>query len=586
MDIRMGNMFEKYYSVDFDIPERNLGWNLYGKGLESLGRADHPEVFSVLEPKENELLVRVDAVGICYSDVKLIRQGGDHPKLYNRNLKNKPARLGHEVALTVVRVGKKLVDRFAHGDRLSVQPDIFQNGKSTAYGYVIPGGFIQYQILGPEILKGEADSYAIPLKDHLGFAETALTEPWACVEAAYSQRRRLEPKSGGTMWLIGCQGDTAEYTFPLGKNIPAVIVATNIPNHLLQSLKEQTSGKQVRILERNEIETEHYSLLLNEFTEGSGFDDIIILDPQSSKQITESAKLLARRGIFNIIGKSSLDQPVQIDAGRVHYDYIAFLGNRGPNVTASYGEARNRCELKKNGIAVFVGAGGPMGQMHVQRALELSDGPDVLIAVDINNTRLDFLASRFSHLAKSHSKVLKTFNPAASEETLYNHVMKISANQGADDVIVCAPSPEIMAESAKVMALDGMLVLFAGVPNGTMIPLDLSSVYLNNAQYTGTSGSDLEDQKKVIQKTAVRQLSPNRSVAAIGGIKAVKDGIYAAQEGRFPGKVIIFPQLTDLKLTSIRELHDKIPEVARHLENGDIWTFDAEKALIEKFWKP
>ena len=37
-------------------------------------------------------------------------------------------------------------------------------------------------------------------------------------------------------------------------------------------------------------------------------------------------------------------------------------------------------------------------------------------------------------------------------------------------------------------------MIFAGVPNGTLVPLDLSKVYLHNAQYTGTSGSALADQ--------------------------------------------------------------------------------------------
>ena len=40
-----------------------------------------------------------------------------------------------------------------------------------------------------------------------------------------------------------------------------------------------------------------------------------------------------------------------------------------------------------------------------------------------------------------------------------------------------------------------MLPLMAStVPNGTFAPLDLSDVYLHNAQFTGTSGSTLDDQ--------------------------------------------------------------------------------------------
>jgi len=90
----------------------------------------------------------------------------------------------------------------------------------------------------------------------------------------------------------------------------------------------------------------------------------------------------------------------------------------------------------------------------------------------------------------------------------------------ADDVIVCVPVAALMADAATLMAPDGMLVLFAGVPNGTLAPLNLSDVYLNNAQFTGTSGSAIDDQATVIRKTTAGELSPNRSVAAVGGIEA------------------------------------------------------------------
>src|SRR5207253_9438668 len=75
-----------------------------------------------------------------------------------------------------------------------------------------------------------------------------------------------------------------------------------------------------------------------------------------------------------------------------------------------------------------------------------------------------------------------------------------------------------------------------------------SDVYLHNAQFTGTSGSRLNDQALVIQKTIAGALSPNRSVAAVGGIEAAHGGIRALMGGRYPGKVVIFPQISGLPL--------------------------------------
>ena len=57
-------------------------------------------------------------------------------------------------------------------------------------------------------------------------------------------------------------------------------------------------------------------------------------------------------------------------------------------------------------------------------------------------------------------------------------------------------------------------------------------------------------------------------------------------EGRFPGKIVIFPQLRVLPLISLVNLKDKLPDVAPYLAPGDVWTADAELVLIYKFWTP
>ncbi|HEY0607359.1 MAG TPA: alcohol dehydrogenase catalytic domain-containing protein, partial [Herpetosiphonaceae bacterium] len=199
--------YDTYRSPDAPVPAQTKAWNMYGPGLENIGRDNQPEVFEVPEPGDDQLLVRIDAVSLCFSDVKLIQQGGKHPKLYNRDLRVEPTRLGHETALTVMKVGRNLQGQYHVGQRLAIQPDIYQNGVATAYGYTIPGGLIQYHLIGSEVLNADAGAYVLPVGDKLGYAEAALTEPWACVEGAYRQRRRLEPKAGGTLWIVGRPGD-------------------------------------------------------------------------------------------------------------------------------------------------------------------------------------------------------------------------------------------------------------------------------------------------------------------------------------------------------------------------------------------
>ncbi len=580
----MTNKYELYRTGQEPLPAQTWAWNMYGAGIENIGRDGRPEQFPIPEPADNQLLVRVDSVGMCFSDVKLIRQGGAHPKLYNRNLAEEPTRLGHEAALTIIKVGKELQGQYHAGQRLAIQPDIYQNGRSTAYGYTIPGGLTQYHVIGPEVLDADDGAYVLPLTDNLGYAETALTEPWACVEASYTQRRRLQPKAGGRLWVIGQPGDETDYTFS-GELEPALVVLSDVPTGV-QALLRQKVGAGVEIFVRNGVRPSDLPALKAELTDDEGFDDIIMLAPHSAAWVSEAAKLTAFRGTFNLVGGAPLDGPVQIDVGRIHYHYTAYVGNPGPDIAASYGEARNRCDLRAGGAAVFVGAGGPMGQMHVQRAIELKNGPNLIIATEVNDMRLAALADRFAALAEANGKQLLTFNPASEAESLRDFVLNATDQIGADDVVVCVPVAPLMAEAGTYLAPDGMLVLFAGVPNGTMAALDMSAVYLHNAQFTGTSGSALADQAMVIAKTVSGDLSPNRSVAAVGGMEAARDGVAAMMEGRYPGKVVIFPQISGLPLLGLDELREKYPAVADKLADGDVWTAEAEAALVETFWQP
>lgn len=577
----MASEYDRYRAADHALPERAWAWNLYGAGEDSLGKDGEPELLPIAKPSPDQMLVRIDSVGLCFSDVKITRQGGSHPKLYNRDLSQEPTRLGHEVSLTVIEVGKNLQDRYRPGERLAVQPDIYQDGRSTAYGYTIPGGLIQYHLMGSEMLDTDDGACLLPVGEKMGYAEASTLEPWGCVMAAYTQRRRLEPKAGGIMWIIGRPGDEREYSFSSGLDAPATIVMTDVPA-TVETLVEQTSAKKIV---RNGIGPDDYRALVDELTDGTGFDDIVMLDPRSAATVSAVARHIARRGTLNLVGQTALDGLVDTDVGRLHYDYTAYLGGQGPDIAASYGEARNRCDLRSGGTTVFVGAGGPMGLMHVQRAIQQPDGPRKIIATEMSDDRLKSLQDRLTPLAESNGCELLTFNPRSQDRSLRDFVMEVTGNQGADDVVVSVPIADVMAEADTLMNPDGMLVFFAGVPNGTQAPLNLSAVYLNNAQYTGTSGLTIHDQQQVVDLADQGNLSPESIVGAIGGMRAAKEGLRALVEGRYSGKVIIFPQIHDLPLMGLSELKEKLPDIAEELGPGDVWTNEAEKALIEKYWR-
>ena len=574
--------YEVYKSLDYPLPEHNLGWNLYGAGMENMGRGGKPENFPIPEPGDDEMLVRIDGVGICFSDIKVLKQGRQHPKLYNRDMTIEPTRLGHEVALTIIKVGKNLADQFKRGQRFSVQPDVYQQGKSTAYGYTVPGGLIQYHIIGKELLETDTGVCLLPLADAMGYAESSLLEPWGCVMAAYTQRRRLYPLGGGTMWIIGQPGDATEFSFTTGLDNPAKVVVTDAPESILKSLAEHA---QLEVIHRDGIAPEDYLALSEALTGGKGFDDIVVLNPGSAETVGQIGKLIARRGTLNLVGDKPLDGLVEVDFGRLHYDYIAFLGNSTRDAGISYGPDRNRTDLRPGGNTVFIGAGGPMGQMHVQRALEQPNGPRLVVATEVSDERLEVLKNMFSPLARKNGREIHFFNPMTNPKGFHDFVMEITNGEGADDVIVSVPVAKLMEEGDTVLKSDGMLVLFAGVPNGTVGKVKLSNVYLSNAQYTGTSGLTIQDQTLVMTRRLEGALSPGRSVAAIGGIETAAEALQSVMDGRFPGKVLVFPQIEGLPLTGLKDLAQVLPDVAEKLGEDLMWTNAAEEALIEKLWK-
>jgi threonine dehydrogenase-like Zn-dependent dehydrogenase len=226
-----------------------------------------------------------------------------------------------------------------------------------------------------------------------------------------------------------------------------------------------------------------------------------------------------------------------------------------------------------------------MGQMHLERALRLPNGPARLVGVDLDPDRMAAARVRLEPIARASGRELVLRVPGAGE-SLASIVVAETGGRGADDVVVTAPSPVAVTDGARLMAPDGMLVLFAGLPVGTRTSLDLSPVFLHGAQYTGTSGSRIADQERVIEKTLAGQLSPGRALAAVGGIDAARDGLQALIDGRFPGKIVIFPQLRGLPLTSLDELATGDDELAASLGEGGTWTRDAEAILFARYWAP
>src|SRR5512135_1993556 len=227
----MSDKLADYRQAGTPPPGRNRLWPLYGAGFENLGREGQPIEVSLPAYGPDELLVRHDACGLCFSDIKVINLGDKHPRIF-RDIRQDPVVLGHEVTLTVVGVGQNLRSQYRVGDRFIIQADIYVQGVNLAYGYMIQGGLSQYAVIGQRILNGDDGNYLIPVQPSTGYAESALTEPWACVIAAYQLKYRTALKPDGTAWIIGTSpDDKTSYTIGAGfdeKSHPGRLMLSNV----------------------------------------------------------------------------------------------------------------------------------------------------------------------------------------------------------------------------------------------------------------------------------------------------------------------------------------------------------------------
>jgi threonine dehydrogenase-like Zn-dependent dehydrogenase len=306
-------------------------------------------------------------------------------------------------------------------------------------------------------------------------------------------------------------------------------------------------------------------------------DDLILLAPDA-ELIEATSPKLADFGVCALIGGGPLARKVNVDVGRVHYNRWVYVGGTSPDVARAYADLPVRSALRQGGSAWFIGAGGPMGRMHIQRAIQVPGGPAVIVCTDVSDLRLADLQESYGAEAAEKGIEFICLNPMNKDA--YAEGMASFREGGFDDVIVLAPVPALIADGATWLAPEGVMNVFAGVGRGTMAPLDLGEAYLKQTRVIGHSASSIDDLREMLFLAETGSLSPNRSVAAIGSLEAARDGMQALMDTTYPGKVVIYPHIKPLPLTAIGELKETLPAVYARLKDGREWTNEAEAELL------
>jgi threonine dehydrogenase-like Zn-dependent dehydrogenase len=564
---------KRYRGVLDPLPEAHLAWPLYGAVLDNLGRHGDSVQRALPAFGPDELLVRHDAVSLCYTDVKEINLGPKHPRLVGRDLACDPIVPGHEASMTVVAVGENLRSEYSVGDRFVIQPDVWYQGRSVPYSFGMDGAYRQYAAIGKEILHGDAGNYLIPVPDDMTYAAAALTEPWACVEASYRVSYRTRLRGGGRAWFVG--GDRSGYEIDeirKAENAPAEVTVTELPADLLTRVRHLAEACGTRL-----VEARRDAVLGGD----SRFDDILVLDGSAS-DVDAAAPLLAKGGILAIARETPMAQPIHMDLGRVHYDHIVYVGTSGVDLDAAYRKTSVRPELRAHGTTWILGAGGPMGRMHLQRAIQSPRPPARAIATNRGLDRLNALRDSMSGLAQAHGVELLAMSPRHEQQEHDRIMAEVLADGGVDDVEVMAASTQAVVEATRHVARGGVINLFAGLKRGSMAPIQAWQIYgPTQMRIIGHSGSGLDDQVAVVERVRAGQLQPERSVAAIAGFRQFPDGIRAMIAKTYPGKIVVFPLVPDFPLTALADLKRVLPEVYEKLGSGDTWTGEAEAAFLE-----
>lgn len=161
-------------------------------------------------PDDDQVLVRVAAVGVCGSDMHFYAHGS-----IGEMIMKEPFVLGHELSGTITAVGKN-VDPARVGKRVAIEPQrpcrTCKQCKSGRYNlcpdiifYAVPhvnGAFAEYVTI--------QDDFAFDLPDSVSFEAGALLEPlsvaiWSCQRAEIAVGSRVLIAGAGPIGVIMAQ---------------------------------------------------------------------------------------------------------------------------------------------------------------------------------------------------------------------------------------------------------------------------------------------------------------------------------------------------------------------------------------------
>lgn len=261
------------------------------------------------EPGPGELLARVDACGVCGTDVKKIEKG----------LLPGPRVFGHEIAATVVRLGAGTT-RFREGDRVVLhhhipcgacfycaqriyaQCETYKRNGTTAGFEPAGGGMAEYV----KALDWIVERGAIPIPDGVKPEEAAFVEPVnTCLKAV----RAAGVAPGQTVLVVG-QGPIGLILMQLARCAGAEVIATDAMLDRLQ-LSRQLGADHAFDVREHDVVREVRAL-----TSGRGADRVLVA-AMGQAPITQAIEAARPGGQVMVFAATSPGEIAEVDFGRL-----------------------------------------------------------------------------------------------------------------------------------------------------------------------------------------------------------------------------------------------------------------------------
>ena len=272
----------------------------------------------------DEVKIRVRNCSTCGTDVK-IRSNG-HVNI------TRVTTMGHEIAGEVVEVGGDAVGGFEVGDRVQVIAavpcgDCHECRKGwmavcqnqTSVGYQYDGGFAEYMIVPPEVLRVDGLN-RIP--EGVGFDEASAVEPFAC---AINAQEQLGIEEGDFTVVFGA-GPIGCMHIRIARGVHKVgtVVLVDVNAERLAMSAEAVQPDVVIDASTTDVVAEVMRL-----TEGRGADVIITATPANVTQ-EQAIAMAARNGRISFFGGLPKTNPtIACDSNLVHYRQLHIHGANG-----------------------------------------------------------------------------------------------------------------------------------------------------------------------------------------------------------------------------------------------------------------